>query len=118
MFRIVGVADAGVKGRGLGLSPYWLVLCPQAVIYGGVMGLNCAPTSTGGTSTQAPRLTVQVPVPVHAPLQPANVYPEAAAAVRITSPALKLAVHVVPVPALVQLMPPGAEVTIPPSPPA
>ena len=74
------------------------------------MGLNCAHTSTGGTSTQAPRLTVQVLVPVQAPLQPANMYPGAATAVRITSPALKFAVHML---LPVQLMPSGADVTTP-----
>jgi hypothetical protein len=52
---------------------------------------------------------VQTPVPVHAPLQPANVEPLAAAAVSVTEvPLAKLAVHVVP-----QLMPVGDDVTVP-----
>jgi hypothetical protein len=52
---------------------------------------------------------VQVPEPVHAPLQPANVEPLAAAAVSVTDvPLAKLAVHVVP-----QLMPVGDDVTVP-----
>lgn len=52
---------------------------------------------------------VQVPVPVHAPLQPTNVEPLAAAAVSVTEvPLAKLAVHVAP-----QLMPAGDEVTVP-----
>src|SRR5262245_63719176 len=56
--------------------------------------------------------TVQAPVPVHAPLQPANVDPVAALAVSVTLvPLAKLAfcvVHVVP-----QLMPAGLDVTVP-----
>jgi len=53
--------------------------------------------------------TVQVPVPVQAPLQPAKVEPLAAAAVRVTEvPLAKLALHVLP-----QLMPVGDEVTVP-----
>jgi len=52
---------------------------------------------------------VQVPVPVHAPLQPANVEPLAATAVRVTEvPEAKFAVQVVP-----QLMPAGDDVTVP-----
>jgi hypothetical protein len=54
-------------------------------------------------------VTVQLPVPVHAPLQPVNVEPVAGAAVRVTLvPELKLALHVAP-----QLMPAGDEVTVP-----
>ena len=54
-------------------------------------------------------VVVQVPVPVHAPLQPANVEPLAATAVSVTdAPLAKLAVHVVP-----QLMPVGDDVTVP-----
>jgi hypothetical protein len=52
---------------------------------------------------------VQVPVPVQAPLQPANVEPVVAAAVRVTDvPLAKLALQVVP-----QFTPVGAEVTVP-----
>jgi hypothetical protein len=52
---------------------------------------------------------VQVPVPVHAPLQPANVEPLAAAAVSVTDvPLAKLALQVEP-----QLTPAGDEVTVP-----
>ena len=54
-------------------------------------------------------VTVQLPVPVHAPLQPVKVEPEAAAAVRVTDvPLLKFALHALP-----QLMPVGDEVTVP-----
>ena len=52
---------------------------------------------------------VQVPVPLHAPLHPANVDPLAAAAVRVTDvPDAKFAEQVLP-----QLMPDGDEVTVP-----
>jgi len=52
---------------------------------------------------------VQVPVPVQAPLQPANVEPLDAAAVSVTEvPLAKFALHVVP-----QLTPAGDEVTVP-----
>ena len=48
-------------------------------------------------------------MPVHAPLQPANVEPLAAAAVSVTDvPLAKFALHVVP-----QLMPVGDDVTVP-----
>lgn len=51
----------------------------------------------------------QVPVPVHAPLQPPNVEPLAAAAESVTEvPLAKLAVQVVP-----QLNPEGDDVTVP-----
>src|SRR5258706_496386 len=54
-------------------------------------------------------VTVQPPVPVQAPLQPANVEPPAAAAVKVTTvPELKLNAHVAP-----QSMPPTFEVTVP-----
>jgi len=53
--------------------------------------------------------TVQVPVPVHAPVQAANVEPVVAAAVNVTLvPVAKLATQVVP-----QLTPAGDEVTVP-----
>ena len=53
--------------------------------------------------------TVQVLVPVHAPLQPVNVEPLAAAAVSVTDvPLAKLALQVAP-----QLMPPVFDVTVP-----
>ena len=54
-------------------------------------------------------VNTQFPVPVHEPLQPANVDPLAAVAVSVTA-ALppKLALQVVP-----QLMPAGADVTVP-----
>src|SRR6187549_170637 len=52
---------------------------------------------------------VQVPVPVHAPLQPANVEPLAATAVNVTdAPLVKFALHVLP-----QLTPLGEDVTVP-----
>jgi hypothetical protein len=54
-------------------------------------------------------VTVQVPVPLHAPLQPANVEPDAAAGVRVTAvPDVYVALQVVP-----QLMPAGELVTVP-----
>ena len=56
-------------------------------------------------------LTVQVPVPVHAPLQPVKVLPVAGVAVRVTLvPLLKNALHVEPP---LQLIPVGDELTAP-----
>jgi hypothetical protein len=61
------------------------------------------------TVLSALRVTAQVPVPVHAPLHPANEKPVAGVAVRVTCvPSLKLAAHVPG-----QLMPAGALVTVP-----
>ena len=58
-------------------------------------------------------VTTQVPVPVHAPLQPAKTDPWAAAAVSVTVvPVLKFALQ-----PLVQLMPAGLLVTVPLPPP-
>jgi len=55
-------------------------------------------------------LTAHVlPVPAHAPLQPANVDPALAAAVKVTEvPELNAALHVDP-----QMIPLGAEVIVP-----
>ena len=61
------------------------------------------------TAEAAVRFTVQVPVPVQAPDQPANVELAPAAAVKVTDvPLAKLALHVDP-----QLMPAGLLVTVP-----
>ena len=54
-------------------------------------------------------VTLQAPVPLQAPLQPANVEPESGAAVKLTTvPLAKLAEHVVP-----QEIPEGVLVTVP-----
>ncbi len=54
-------------------------------------------------------LTVHVPVPEQAPLQPLNVYPAAGMTVRVTAvPVAKLALHVEP-----HDMPAGIDVTLP-----
>ena len=54
-------------------------------------------------------VTAHVPVPLHAPLQPANLEPEEGVAVNVTAaPLLKAALHVDP-----QLMAEGVEVTAP-----
>jgi hypothetical protein len=61
------------------------------------------------TLRAAVMLTVQVPVPVHAPLQPVKVEPAAGAAVRVTDvPDVYEALQVLP-----QLIPLGEEVTVP-----
>jgi hypothetical protein len=66
--------------------------------------LNVAVTARAAVIDNA-----QVPVPVHAPLQPANVEPLAAAAVSVTEvPLANVALHAVP-----QLMPVGEDVTVP-----
>jgi hypothetical protein len=66
------------------------------------------------TAAAALMVTVHVPVPVHAPLQPVKVAPAAGVAVSVTAvPLLKAAEHVVP-----QLMPAGALVTVPDPAPA
>jgi hypothetical protein len=57
----------------------------------------------------APSVAEQVPVPVHAPLQPVKVEPVAGVAVSVTvAPPVKLALQVLP-----QVMPVGFEVTVP-----
>jgi hypothetical protein len=54
-------------------------------------------------------VTVQAPVPLHAPLQPVKAAPEAAVAVRVTvAPLGKLVLHVLP-----QAIPLGEEATMP-----
>ena len=54
-------------------------------------------------------VTLQVPVPVHAPDHPANVEPLFGTAVRVTmAPLVKLALHVAP-----QSIPAGLLVTVP-----
>jgi hypothetical protein len=66
--------------------------------------LNVAVTARGAVIAR-----MQLPVPVQAPLHPANVEPVAAAAVSVTdAPLAKLALQVVP-----QLMPPVFDVTVP-----
>ena len=61
------------------------------------------------TARAAVIASTQLPVPVQAPLQPANVEPVAAAAVSVTdAPLAKLALQVAP-----QLMPPVFDATVP-----
>ena len=61
------------------------------------------------TDFAASMVTLQAPVPLQAPLQPANVEPESGAAVKLTTvPLAKLAEHVVP-----QEIPEGVLVTVP-----
>src|SRR5512138_3837143 len=67
------------------------------------------PVNVAVTDRAAVMVTMQLPVPVHASLQPANVEPDAAAAVRVTVvPLVMFAEQVDP-----QLMPPALEVTVP-----
>jgi hypothetical protein len=61
------------------------------------------------TDFAASMVTLQAPVPLQAPLQPANVEPESGTAVKLTTvPLAKLAEHVVP-----QEIPEGVLVTVP-----
>jgi len=61
------------------------------------------------TEASLVNVTLQVPVPVHAPDQPANVEPALGAAVSVTAaPLAKLALHVAP-----QSIPAGLLVTVP-----
>ena len=61
------------------------------------------------TETSLVNVTLQVPVPVQAPDQPANVEPAFGAAVSVTMvPLVKLALHVAP-----QSIPAGLLVTVP-----
>src|ERR1700751_3041258 len=61
------------------------------------------------TEASLVNVTLQAPVPVHAPDQPANVEPALGAAVSVTmAPLVKLALHVVP-----QSIPAGLLVTVP-----
>jgi hypothetical protein len=61
------------------------------------------------TDFAASMVTLQAPVPLHAPLQPANVEPESGAAVKLTTvPLEKFDKHVVP-----QEIPEGVLVTVP-----
>jgi len=71
---------------------------------GGAEALNIAVTAVWFASN-----TVHVPVPVHAPVHPANIEVAPGLAVSVTDvPTVKLAVHVTP-----QFMPAGALVTVP-----
>ena len=66
--------------------------------------MNVAPTETAEAM-----VTLQVDVPLHPPVHPANVELDAGAAASVTAaPAEKLATHVVP-----QLMPAGLLVMLP-----
>jgi hypothetical protein len=106
------------------LAKLALQACPQLMPEGLLVTvpvpvpLSCTVSCTGGmvdvlkaaeTLVPAETSTVQLPVPLHAPVQPANVEPELAAAVSVTDvPLAKVALHVCP-----QLMPAGVLVTIP-----
>jgi hypothetical protein len=73
---------------------------------GGVVGVAL---KTAPTLAAAFIVTLQEPVPLHAPLQPAKVEPVAGVAARVTTlPCAKLALQVAP-----QLKPAGALVTVP-----
>ena len=73
------------------------------------VGDPAAVVNVAETDVAAFIVTMQVPVPLHAPDQPANTEPLPAAADSVTgAPVLKFAVHVAP-----QLMPAGTEVTVP-----
>jgi hypothetical protein len=71
---------------------------------GGGLAVNIAPALVAAFI-----ITMHEPVPLHAPLQPEKVEPDAGAALRVTAvPCAKLALHVAP-----QLIPAGVLVTVP-----
>jgi hypothetical protein len=71
--------------------------------------LEAAVLNVAVTEVADATMMLQVPVPLHAPDQPANVEPVAGVAVRVTAvPAVKLALHVWP-----QLIPAGVLLTVP-----
>ncbi len=74
-----------------------------------VVSANVCRVNTAFTDRAALIVTTQAPVPVQAPLQPANTEPAAGVGVSVTEvPELKLNVQVAP-----QLMPAGELVTVP-----
>jgi hypothetical protein len=86
-----------------------LVIVPPPVPLLVVVRANACALNVAVTDFAAVIDTTQAPVPLHAPVQPANVEPADAVGVSVTDVALlKLAEHVVP-----QLMPDGELVTLP-----
>jgi hypothetical protein len=85
-------------------APVPVPLLDTVRVKGPAFAVKVAPTDLA-----ASMVTLQAPVPVQAPLQPANVEPESGVAVRFTTvPLSKLAEHVVP-----QEIPAGELATIP-----
>ncbi len=89
-----------------------LVTVPVPVPLRETVSGNCVTgvvVNAASTLAAAFRVTLQLPVPEHAPVQPVNVEPEVAVAVSVTLvPWLKLALQVAP-----QLMPAGVVATVP-----
>src|SRR5258705_9783005 len=89
-----------------------LVTVPVPVPLRETVSGNCVTgvvVNAASTLAAAFRVTLQLPVPEHAPVQPVNVEPEAAVAVSVTlAPWLKFAVQVAP-----QLTPAGVLATVP-----
>jgi hypothetical protein len=86
-----------------------LVTVPVPVPALVTLNLNAGTLNVAVTDFAALIVTLQVPVPLQAPLQPANVDPAAALAVSVTTvPLLKFALQMVP-----QLIPAGLLVTVP-----
>jgi hypothetical protein len=86
-----------------------LVTVPEPVPFFVTVSVTGVAVNVAVTDVSALTVTTHVPVPVQAPLQPANVEPVAAAAVNVTDvPAVKGCAQMAP-----QLMPAGALVTVP-----
>ena len=88
-------------------SPLVTVPLPAPVVP--TVRANCGEKAAVAETPVVPTVKLQVPVPVHAPVQPPNTKPPPAVAVKITFvPVLMLALHVPG-----QLMPPTLLVTDP-----
>jgi hypothetical protein len=91
------IADCPVQAEALPLLPPVVHVKLLSSAVGSVMPPEEEALKVAVTLRAAVMLTAQLPVPEHAPVQPANVEPLLAAAVSVTTaPGLKLALQVLP----------------------